>query len=60
MKRDNARREKNARVDTEVLQYTVQGARKVIYEQGRGVKSTAVENMLQRESLVPTKASTTR
>ena len=53
-KYDDSRRSKFARIDDHSLQSTIKSARKAIYEGGRGVKSTAVEKMLQKESLVPT------
>ncbi|TFK50717.1 hypothetical protein OE88DRAFT_1630361 [Heliocybe sulcata] len=53
-KRDMARRTRDARVDSGPLRYDIARARELIYEDGRGVKSAAVEGLLRRESLVPT------
>ncbi len=56
MKRDWTRRQAsgNVRVDDKHLRRKVNLARKWIYEEGLGVQSAAVENLLKEESLVPT------
>lgn len=55
MKRDDARRERLAR-DSNNLSYRAKTsiARKAVYKNGRGVKSTVVEELLSPQSLVPT------
>ncbi|KAI9059487.1 hypothetical protein FKP32DRAFT_1657872 [Trametes sanguinea] len=52
--RDMASRTRNARVDSADRRYKVNRAREFIYEQGRGLGSKAVEDLLKAESLVPT------
>lgn len=53
-KYDTGRREKLAREDDNSFRSKIRSARRAIYELGKGVKSTAVENILANESLVPT------
>ncbi len=57
MKRDNDRRAREARVDDSRLHDKILLARSRIYQGGHGVKSTAVEDLLAGESLVPTVVS---
>ena len=58
MKRDDARRVRNERVDTYSHQHLVQTAHDAIYKDGKGVKSVAVDGLLSKESYIPTMAST--
>ncbi|KAI0070884.1 hypothetical protein K474DRAFT_1687288 [Panus rudis PR-1116 ss-1] len=55
MKRDDTRREKQARQDDHTFRWDANRAHEHIYENGRGVKSTVVENLLGKKSYVPTK-----
>ncbi|KAI0357196.1 hypothetical protein OH77DRAFT_141434 [Trametes cingulata] len=52
--RDMSLRVRKARVDDVDRRYKVNLARSFIYEQGKGIASAAVENLLKPESLVPT------
>jgi hypothetical protein len=54
MARDMQQRETMARVDDMRRRNLIDAARRVIYEKNFRVNSTAVENMLQDTSLVPT------
>lgn len=56
-KTDSARRERLVRLDNTSRRADVALARSFIYEKGRNVDSTAVENMLKAESYVPTTVS---
>ncbi|TFY58685.1 hypothetical protein EVJ58_g6273 [Rhodofomes roseus] len=51
---DMRRREQDRRLDDEQRQKLVTEARRLIYEQGSSIKSTAVEALLKLTSLVPT------
>lgn len=51
---DVARRVNLARHDSHPLRSTIKRARAAIYERGKGVKSTAVEDVLGPNSYVPT------
>ncbi|TFK47770.1 hypothetical protein OE88DRAFT_1714347 [Heliocybe sulcata] len=55
MKRDEARQLKDARVDDSYFRRLVEKARNFIYRDVKGVKSSWVESLLGKESLVPTK-----
>lgn len=54
MRRDMAQRETLARVDDQSRQTRVAAARQAIYEKNYSVNSTAVNKLLQKDSLVPT------
>lgn len=56
-KLDIRRHESWARIDDESRQRKVRLAREMIYLKGLSVTSSAVEKLLQPESLVPTKVS---
>lgn len=51
---DIARRVNLARHDNHPLRATIKRAQAAIYERGKGVKSTAVEDLLGENSYVPT------
>ncbi|KAH9487419.1 hypothetical protein JR316_0001494 [Psilocybe cubensis] len=51
---DDQRRQ-HTRVDTASRQHKVEISRQHIFERGKGVKSTAVENLLQEDSSTPTR-----
>ena len=57
MSRDMKERDVLARVDNRVRQNKIQGARSHIYGSALGVTSTAVENLLKDQSLVPASVS---
>ena len=59
MKRDDAHRVHEARVDDDHYQHRVESAWRYIFQQGKGVKSTAVEDILSQDSYVPITASNT-
>jgi hypothetical protein len=52
-------RRSHFRVDTQPRQRNVETTRKFIFEQGRGVNSTYVNNILQEDSYTPTRVSPT-
>ena len=54
MRRDMTQRRTLARIDDVKRRNRVETAREKIYEQGYVVDSTAVEDLLQEDSLVPT------
>ncbi|KAI0069589.1 hypothetical protein K474DRAFT_1610237 [Panus rudis PR-1116 ss-1] len=54
MKRDDTRRVKQGRTHDHQYKYDIEHARKKIYEGGVGVKSKYVEDVLSKESYVPT------
>ncbi|KAG5638429.1 hypothetical protein H0H81_012646 [Sphagnurus paluster] len=54
MKLDNRRRQTHARVDSLARQFKIRLAREFIYQRGFGVKSAAVERLLEADSSVPT------
>jgi hypothetical protein len=56
-KRDDERRVKQARIDNEHRQHDVDLARSFMFTRGDGPTSTAVENVLDAESRVPTRVS---
>lgn len=51
---DMTRRMNHKRKNGTPLQYKIKKARAAIYERGKGVKSTAVEDLLSPQSYVPT------
>jgi hypothetical protein len=53
--RDKAIRSSSLRVDDTKRRSLVSSARRIIYEEGYGVKSAAVEDLLKLASLVPNK-----
>ena len=53
MKRDENRRLREERVDNDSYRRKVKSARRYIFEQGKGIKSAAVEDLLSEESYVP-------
>jgi hypothetical protein len=55
-KADDQRRA-HVRTDTERRQSKVEQSRKFIFENGRGVNSTSVNNLLQEDSWIPTRVS---
>jgi hypothetical protein len=57
MARDMIQRETMARVDNDQRRYSVNAARRVIYEKNFLVNSSGVENILRETSLVPTAVS---
>ena len=59
MKRDDAHRVCEARVDDMHYRRRVESARRYIFQQGKGVKSAAVEDILSRDSYVPITVSST-
>lgn len=54
MPRDMAQRVTMARIDDKARQGKVMSARRLIYDRGYIVTSTAIEGFLKDESLVPT------
>jgi len=52
-------RRSHSRVDTQSRQRKVESTRKYIFEQGRGVNSMAVNDILQEDSYIPTRVSPT-
>ncbi len=55
-KRDEVRREKDTRDSTDLsYKARTEGARRNVYENGKGVKSKWVEDFLSVDSLTPTK-----
>lgn len=54
---DQTRRTKLQRADDHPRRCAIDAARAAIYERGKGVKSTAVENRLAASSYVPTKVN---
>jgi len=59
MKRDDAHRVREARVDDMHYRCRVESARRYIFQQGKGVKSAAVEDILSQDSYVPIMVSNT-
>ena len=55
--KDARERDALARIDDNVRQNKIKSARAHIYESGLGVTSTAVEDLLKDQSLVPTSVS---
>lgn len=49
----------NPRVDSPILQRKVTEGRKIIFQQGKGVRSQAVEKLLGPHSLVPVEVGLT-
>jgi len=53
MKRDKNRRLREEQVDNDSYRRKVKSARQYIFEQGKGIESAAVEDLLSEESYVP-------
>jgi hypothetical protein len=56
-RRDMKERASLARVDDDCRKDKVSTARRIIYDKNYAVNSTAVENILKQQSLVPTSVS---
>lgn len=54
---DMKNRIRHAREDNDAYRYDIQSARRFVYNNGFGLKSAAVENLLKGRSLVPTEVS---
>jgi hypothetical protein len=54
---DKKQRKTLARCDDETRRYTVNAARRIIYQENYAVDSNAVETLLKEQSLVPTSVS---